>query len=334
MVRNSLCLAASLLALTAACSDEPGPPLGGGGAGGTATSSGVTRPSSRWLQIDSGTSLRLNAVWAHSETAVWAVGDGVIAHYDGFDWIEIDRNDLPNDAYSIEFHGVSGTGPNDVWVSGAQGQANGPVLLHWDGSRWSSELEKNDAVGGESYVFFAMEVDDEGLWIADGTEGSGDGGHGYFLDGLGTLIDRVSGEMRSVAIAGDAVFFGEIGGDVMHYDGSEWSAAGLERKGLGDDMLGVYAFGAEDVWAVGPEKRVHFDGSTWEEVDGEAEAYDVWGAASDDVWVVGESFEHYDGTTWTISLPPRDVIYRGVHGTSATDIWAVGDDGAIAHFGG
>lgn len=65
----------------------------------------------------------------------------------------------------------------------------------------------------------------------------------------------------------------------------------------------------------------------------------VWGAASDDIWAVGEygTIMHYDGLTWQPSvrsgvLTTQDLF--AVYGVSATDIWAVGGAGTLLHYDG
>jgi hypothetical protein len=59
-----------------------------------------------------------------------------------------------------------------------------------------------------------------------------------------------------------------------------------------------------------------------------------WASAPDDVWFVGDRAYHYDGQRW--SCPPLGSTVRlhGVWGTSRSDVWAVGDGGALLHFGG
>ena len=56
------------------------------------------------------------AVWGSSDTDVWAVGDGGTAvHFDGQAWTLVAIGATEN------LTSVHGTGPNDVWVMGADG---------------------------------------------------------------------------------------------------------------------------------------------------------------------------------------------------------------------
>jgi trimeric autotransporter adhesin len=66
----------------------------------------------------------------------------------------------------------------------------------------------------------------------------------------------------------------------------------------------------------------------------------VWGAAPDDVWIVGgdeNSGEawHFDGSSWSAGTLPADTpLLVWVHGRSAGDVFAVGLDGAAIHWDG
>ncbi len=64
---------------------------------------------------------------------------------------------------------------------------------------------------------------------------------------------------------------------------------------------------------------------------------DVWAAASDDVWAVGDdgTVLHFDGAAWSAQTNPageRSVL-AAVWGASRTDVWAVGSD-TIIHWNG
>ena len=69
---------------------------------------------------------------------------------------------------------------------------------------------------------------------------------------------------------------------------------------------------------------------------------DVWGSAANDVFVVGHLQSltgsvilHYDGATWTSqTVPSVATALRSVWGTSASNVWAVGDGGVILRYDG
>jgi hypothetical protein len=90
--------------------------------------------------------LSISAIYdakAFSSDDVWAVGswmgeDPFVQHWDGNAWSAVQVPELVGDERILT--GIDGTSPNDIWVTGQrhdQGQELG-VVLHFDGSRWST----------------------------------------------------------------------------------------------------------------------------------------------------------------------------------------------------
>jgi hypothetical protein len=64
--------------------------------------------------------------------------------------------------------------------------------------------------------------------------------------------------------------------------------------------------------------------------------FGVWGNSSSDIFAVGENgtIAHYDGRSWTsVSSPTSHWLY-GVWGSSSNDVFAVGENGTILHYDG
>src|SRR5581483_348775 len=106
----------------------------------------------------------------------------------------------------------------------------------------------------------------------------------------------------------------------------------------GNNLTGFWAFSSSDIWAVGAKgTALHFDGQTWSGLTGpDADEFKgVWGAAPDDVWVIGVgSAYHWDGARLS-PIPSASVAEgNGISGTGPGDIWTVGYGGAIAHYDG
>lgn len=150
---------------------------------------------------------------------------------------------------------VSGTTGDDVWLVGADA-GQGPPVLHWDGAAWSS---LDSGVNAD-------------LWWVQALPG----GPVYFAGGRSTLLAQRAGVFERM------------------------SPPGLAR----DTIYGVWAAAEDDVYAVGSAAGRngfvwHHDGSAWRQLplpeplpvnddrDGPA-LFKVWGASSDDVWVVGD----------------------------------------------
>jgi hypothetical protein len=84
----------------------------------------------RWARESTGTTADLYGVWTHGGQ-VWVVGSGSnIRVRDGKGW-----RALSPPAPDVTFTAVWGTGPEDVWVTGAK---SGAVLFHWNGRAWAS----------------------------------------------------------------------------------------------------------------------------------------------------------------------------------------------------
>src|SRR5947207_14074353 len=63
----------------------------------------------------------------------------------------------------------------------------------------------------------------------------------------------------------------------------------------------------------------------------------IWGSGASEIWAVGDSgaIVHYDGSAWSlIPNSPTTATLHGVWGAAANDVWAVGDSGLILHFDG
>ncbi len=99
---------------------------------------------------------------------------------------------------------------------------------------------------------------------------------------------------------------------------------------LGGTLSDVDATSAWDVWAVGSNGAMHWDGNDWTVIPVPvAGLSEVSAVAPDDVWAVdGESVLHWDGTAWSLEHnppdPPQLHSYTDVEAISANDVWIVG----------
>lgn len=140
-------------------------------------------------------------------------------------------------------------------------------------------------------------------------------------------------------------------GAIMHFDGEAWSPLDLGDPGAGVPLLHwVHGFGADDITVVGRRGTVlHWDGTAWsrQETPTQQDLWGVWGASPDDLWAVGgagreagqQTILHYDGTAWT-AHPPPDLLRANVFaffkvwGTSADNVYIVGQRGVVLHWNG
>ncbi len=86
----------------------------------------------------------------------------------------------------------------------------------------------------------------------------------------------------------------------------------------------------------------HYDGESWTlfGVESSSVLEDIWVADSGEIFAVGDSILHFDGTVWTETTPPErsntelGSRLKAVWGSSPTDVWAGGEDGFLIHFNG
>jgi hypothetical protein len=214
--------------------------------------------------------------------------------------------------------------PDDIWAVG------GNMLARYDGSEWT--LEDLSAAGaGISSVSTIWGTAPDDVWVG------GDQSTAAHFDGI-TWTRYIAAGTENVALWGsgpDDVYVGGIF-DVAHWDGTEW----LNLEELFHGASAIWGFSADDVWVADDSDLSHFDGVTWEttELEGLGGVTSMWGPAPDDIWGVGDFgvITHYDGDRWRHVQgqaigSPYMLSFVDVHGSSSTDIWAVGskygDDG-------
>jgi hypothetical protein len=145
-------------------------------------------------------------------------------------------------------------------------------------------------------------------------------------------------------------YYGQGAPKILRWDGASWAD---EQAPLPEGVLnGVTAISATDAWAIGFDNVIeplamHWDGTSWSRVPTPMPGsyhymYDIDGAATDDVWAVGNYSDsrgfihplalHRDGTTWSVADVPEaqggNNIFYAVDAVATDDVWAVGIRGA------
>jgi hypothetical protein len=101
----------------------------------------------------------------------------------------------------------------------------------------------------------------------------------------------------------------------------------------------VWGFGPTDVW-IGDDTgtMTHWDGMHYHALTTgtEASVRSIWGASTSDVWAAAEyEMLHWDGVHLSaVAVPNQSKFVTSVHGSSATDVWAVGLGGVALHWDG
>jgi hypothetical protein len=223
------------------------------------------------------------------------------------------------DEYSLEDLWVFG--PDDVW-------AVGQTIQRFDGTDWTRQ--PTDSYAGFTGIW-GFSPDD--VWITGGDTLLHWDGSSLTTTDLGA-----QGMQAATALWGLAPDRLWIVGDsatVLHWDGSAWTRTNIPCS----SNSAIFGFSENDIWTQGTFGTCHYDGGAWEEVELEIWGGDgdVFGFATDDVWVVAESAEaaHWDGAQWT-TFDNEDFVgeMSSLWGAQRDDLWGVGMAGAIAHFDG
>lgn len=169
------------------------------------------------------------------------------------------------------------------------------------------------------------------------------------------------------------VYAGGDDGTLVHYDGARWTKVALPI-GANQTVWGIWGSGGEDVWLVGGNAMLGGPGfilrgsakqgfsavpadddpatpkgtpkSGLLAADLKFNLFKAWGAAADDVWIVGDRGEaiHWDGHAFAGRVLKRGDLDPGeppdrlftVSGSASNDIYAVGgnQNGVVFHYDG
>jgi hypothetical protein len=288
----------------------------------------------------------LYAAWRAPAGDTFVVGlKGTILRGNGATW------QVMNSGTTADLFGVWGSSVTDVYVVGgdvpAGAQGYDGVIFHYDGSKWT-EVRRYPQSG-------AMQT----VWGASATN--------VFVGAPGGIVYRFDGTTWTAATPGSIQYFEGIwgtsgtnvfavtnGGEIFHYDGTTWTASATYdqrtwfEKVWGSSASDVYAVGWINDPGLGPEDHFpnvyHFDGTAWSPVDWDGQTsifsgnslFGVWGTSASDVYVVGDkgSIFHFDGSNWSEVGPFSGPVNRAVVGGSANDVLVVGDYGELLHWDG
>jgi hypothetical protein len=261
----------------------------------------------QWSQQTTETGVFLSSVWGRSANDMFVVGGvdggsgGVLRHFDGAAWSAMSTPGFT--AMNTFYNDVWGSSGTDVFAVGTywDGDPNA-IIAHYDGTQWSM-MTVPKALGRRLHGVSGTSPHD--VWAV----GTVDYSHCFPPD-----------PCYSETVA-------------WHYDGSQWTeaSAGLRESLLegvwSHSPSDVFAVGP----GFGGGVVVHYDGHTWSPmvVPPLIQLRDVWGTSGSDVYAVGdEGILHYDGKSWT---KVSDRGGYDVWGSSPTDVFVVGSGGTILH---
>jgi hypothetical protein len=343
---------------------------------GEASGPGRQNPGcSRWkveLDVPGGQGGLIYGLSATSSSDVWVVGyqgfnptRPYFGHFDGTIW-----STVPADEPLGVLYDVTAITPTDAWAAGFQsvstpgGSDNIPLVMHWDGTRWS--VVHTPTPGHYAYLWGISASGPDDVWAVGSYETvPAIRGLAMHWDGTswrvlstepGSIDDVLYATAATSATAAWAVGSLESGPSrfqplVEHWDGTAWTIADIAPPPQGDSntLFGVSASGPDDVWVVGQVAAArktafaeHFDGIAWSVVDLPFTAYlsyllDVAALSPTDVWLVGVSQQetlrskplvfHWDGINLVQVPTPNPGGQLALYEVSplpSGQLWAVG----------
>ena len=271
------------------------------------TRPGIT-PDQAW-QLEATDGSWIEAIWGDSEGSVFAVaGVGGVLTYDGSAW------SVAYPFVGTRMFDIWGTSDTDVFAVGSTGS-----IFHYDGTAWGpmnsgatsalraawgSSANNVYAVGDEATIIRYDGVTWTKMQLPDDMP-------------VGRFTDVWGSSKNDVFLSGNSA--------ILHYDGTSWKVS------LNVGASALWGGTANDVFAVGFDSDTvfHYDGIGWTRMEtGTGQTFwAAWGTSKNDVFVVGEeSILHYDGSQWTESMPIRSPSddYRPHYGAALWAIWGRG----------
>ena len=208
----------------------------------------------------------LNAVTITSAKNAWAVGTAgktLIEHWNGLGWSRIKSPSVGR--FGNWLNGVVSISKNDVWAVGGYDTSSGgskkaSIALHWNGTQWS--IKKTPALTDGADLLAVSGGSSSDVW-AVGRSGSasliehwdGSSWKRVTSPNPGSSGNQLTGV--SLADAANIWAVGEQnngGGNsnlVMRYDGLSWVTETVPNPVSNDQLSGVSATSATDVWSSG-----------------------------------------------------------------------------------
>jgi len=276
-----------------------------------------------------------SAITGRSADDVWIAGSSeaagnVVYHWNGQTWqsgqVELEPGTgVP--VIALAAHGDA------VWAGSLF------TLQRWTQARWEPDPDPDFNLGMRAFVRMpnALWAGADHVW-AVGSEGQG----GMILQRRGgqwreTTLQREGSAVAGWAVAANDVWVAGKYGEIMHWDGSQWTSQ-LAIPGHRGRWGDLWASGPRDVWLVGAQ-IAHWDGTAWRVVPtpGNTSGFrSVWGTGPDNVWVAGAegTLLRWNGTTWTRMATGTTRTLTGLWAADPNDLWVSGEEGTLLHWNG
>jgi len=200
-------------------------------------------------------------------------------------------------------HAISAT---DIWLVGQWGSGSGAYARaqHFDGAAWT-DLSFGGAYDSGWYLNSVSAASSTAVWAVGAAVGNG------------SVTDLPAGPL------------------IASYNGTSWT---IDRTLPNQSYLrSVHAVAANNVWAVGDSGTIlHFDGTDWSLVASgiTQHLYAITGAGNT-LWAAGANgtiLRKVGTGNWTVEQSGTTRTIYALWATSASDVWAGGDQGLLLRY--
>jgi len=278
-------------------------------------------PGGSWTAASTPVVSTLNAVWALSESVVFAVGGlGTAVRYDGATWVSISEN-LTGDLYA-----VGGVAADDVYAAGAGG------LFHWNGTGWTRVETANY----------------RGAWVLPGGDMfvASEGGVRLRIGGSWTTMSTGLDFTGVTAMTGtsdeDYLAFGIHSPALRHEDGAwvvlQGAPTVLKSAWTDLDNGDTYVMGSMGSSGSTGDAVIRLRDDVFTPLyTASGNLASIWGTQGD-LFLGGQdgAVIHYDAGVWKenrLDVSGRNSYIQAIEGTAPDDVYAVGID-RVYHFDG
>jgi cysteine-rich repeat protein len=247
-------------------------------------------------------------LWAIGPKDIYAAGvGGHVWHFDGENWSPMSGLGGFVQRASEQFIGIWGTGPDNIFVVGSRWLPGSPrnesefLIRHYNGTKWIT-INPPDIPGSDDWSHHVL----FSVWGSSPENVFAVGSHGT----------------------------------ILHYDGNlegRWDHMTVPPLGS-TDLYDIWGTDAGDVFAVGGDGTIlRYANEQWSQQDNvpvRRILTGIWGTADGQMFVVGESgtllgYDFHGGNDWRVLSGGNWSDIIGIHGSSATNVLAVGLQGTV-----
>ena len=122
--------------------------------------------------------------------------------------------------------------------------------------------------------------------------------------------------------------------NLYQYNKNKWTIENIFKKGGVGSFWGT---SGKNLYALVGKRTFQYNGLSWAEVN-TAGSYmrEIWGSSASDIFTVGSdgAVAHYNGSGWSPMVSGVEEDLAAVWGSSGSDVYAVGDNATIIHYDG